>query len=303
MSPHAPFRHAAVAFAAAVCIPAVAHAMQPGDIVVSTSVTGVYQFETDLDSGGDVRWTEGVVSGSVIRQLTPQLSAGVSLRYDYETWGFGNPVAFGGKAPWENLLAPNIAGTLTYAIAPSLLLAVAPSFGWSYESGANASDAKVYGAIFSATKVVKSGLAVGIGASIVRQIDETKVFPYVILQWQIDERWRVANPFRAGPAGGAGLEVEYTIDNDWGIAAGGAYRSYRFRLNGDGAAADAIGENRYFPVFARLTRKLGARTNLDFYAGVSVRGRVSVDDGQDTEVVRDDYRTTPALGITLAHRY
>jgi hypothetical protein len=61
-----------------------------------------------------------------------------------------------------------------------------------------------------------------------------------------------------------------------------------------------IGESP-FP-FA-LTRKLGARTNLDFYAGVSVRGRVSVDDGQDTEVVRDDYRTTPALGITQAHRY
>lgn len=277
--------------------------MKPGDVSASTSITGVNQFNTDLDRGGDFRWAAGIVSGTVTRQLTPELSAGFSLRYDYDAWSFANPVAFGGKAPWENLNAPSIAASLTYAIAPDVILGFVPSFGWSFESGAKTGDALVYGAIFSATKVFSPKLVLGIGASVVHQIDENKVFPFLIVQWQIDERWRLANPFRAGPAGGAGLELAYTIDDNWEIAGGGTYRSYRFRLKDNGPTPDGIGENRFFPVFARLTRKFGAQTKLDFYAGVSAGGRLSVDNAQGTGVASDDYKTAPAIGLTLSHRY
>jgi hypothetical protein len=305
MSRRAPVRHAAIAVLAATSIPAIALAqtMKPGDVSASTSLTGVNQFNTDLDRGGDFRWATGIVSGTVARQFTREISAGFSLRYDYEAWTFGNPVAFGGKAPWENLNAPNIAASLTYAITPDVLVGFVPSFGWSFESGAKTGDALVYGAILSATKVFSPGLALGIGASIVHQIDENKVFPFLIIQWQIDERWRLANPFRAGPAGGAGLELAYMIDDNWEIAGGGAYRSYRFRLKDSGPTPAGIGENRFFPVFARLTRKFGAQTKLDFYAGVSAGGRLSVDNAQGNGVASDDYKTAPAIGLTLSHRY
>jgi len=296
---------ATIAVLAAACIPAMAlaQAMKPGDVSASTAITGVNQFSTDLDGGGDFRWAAGIVSGNITRQLTPELGAGFSVRYDYDAWSFGKPVAFGGKAPWENLNAPNIAGSLTYAITPDVLVGFVPSFGWSFESGANTGDALVYGAILSATKVFSDRLVLGIGASVVHQIDENKVFPFLIIQWQIDERWRLANPFRAGPAGGAGLELAYAIDDNWEIAGGGTYRSYRFRLKNDGPTPDGVGENRFFPVFARLTRKFGAPTKLDFYAGVSAGGRLSVNNAQGNEVARDDYKTAPAIGVTLSHRY
>lgn len=294
---------AAAIAAAFVSVAAFAQTMQPGEVSVSTSITGVNQFNTDLDRGGDFRWAAGIVSGSITRQLTRELAAGVTVRYDYDAWSFGNPAAFGGKAPWKNLNAPNIAASLTYAIAPDVLVGFAPSFGWSFESGARTGDALVYGAIVSATKVFSPNLVLGIGASVVHQIDENKVFPFVIVQWQIDERWRLGNPFRAGPAGGAGLELAYTIDDNWEIAGGGTYRSYRFRLADDGPTPDGIGENRFFPVFARLTRKFGPRTRLDLYAGVSAGGRLSVDSAQGDQVARDDYKTAPAIGLTLSHRY
>lgn len=282
---------------------AFAQAMQPGEVSVSTAISGVNQFNTDLDRGGDFRWAAGIASGSVTRQLTREWSAGFAVRYDYDAWNFSNPAAFGGKAPWENLNAPNVSASLTYAIAPDMLVGFVPSFGWSFESGAKTGDALVYGAIFSATKVFSPNLVLGIGASVVHQIDENKVFPFVIIQWQIDEHWRLANPFRAGPAGGAGLELAYSIDDNWEIAGGGAYRSYRFRLKDNGLTPDGVGENRFFPLFARLTRKFGARTKLDVYAGVSAGGRLSVDNSQGSEVARDDYKTAPAIGLTLSHRY
>ena len=281
------------------------HAQQakPGEISAATSITGVNTFNTDLDSGGDFHWATGIVSGSVTRQFTPQFSAGVALRYDFQDWKFGSPSAFGGQAPWKYLNAPSIAVNLNYAYQPDLLIGVTPTIGWGYESGAGSGNALIYGAIVSATKVFSPSLVLGLGAGIVRLIDETKVFPFVIINWQIDEHWRVANPFSAGPAGGAGVELAYAPDDRWELAIGGAYRLYRFRLNDSGPAPRGVGENRFLPLFARVTRKLGPQTRIDLYAGASVAGRLSVDDANSNGFAQDDYKTAPAIGLTLAHRY
>ena len=295
---------AMIAASAALLIPvaALAQTAKPGDITASTSISAVYTFNTDLDGGGDFNWGTGIVSGTITRQVTPQLSVGLTLRYDYENWSFGHPAAFGGQAPWGKLNAPNIAVNFGYAVTPDVSIGVTPTFGWGYETGSSESGL-IYGAIVSATKVWSPDLVLGIGAGIIRQIDETKVFPFLIVHWQINDRWRLANPFRAGPSGGAGLELTYSIDDNWEAAAGGAYRSYRFQLKDTGVAPNGVGENRFVPIFARVTRKLGKQTQLDFYAGVAVSGRLSVDNSSGNGVAQDDYKTAPALGVTLAHRY
>ena len=64
-----------------------------------------------------------------------------------------------------------------------------------------------------------------------------------------------------------------------------------------------MGENRFVPLFARVTRKFGAQTRLDFYAGISVGGQLSIDGANGNSLASDDYKTAPALGVTLSHRY
>jgi hypothetical protein len=294
-----------VALLAAACVPVLAIALtaKPGDTTASTRLTGVNQFSTDLDRGGDLHWASAIASRIVTRQFTPELAAGVAVRYGYESWKFGSSAAFGGSAPWGNLNAPNVAFNFSYAMTPDVQIGMVPSIGWGYESGANTGGALIYGAILSATKVYSPALVLGVGASVVRQIDETKVFPFLIVRSQIDDRWLLANPFPAGPAGGAGLELAYAIDDNRELAGGGAFRSSRFRLKDDGPTPGGIGENRFFPAFARLTRKFGSKTRLDFYAGVSAGGRLTVENAQGRQVGQDDYTTVPAIGLTLAHRY
>jgi hypothetical protein len=272
-------------------------------VSASASATAVAELDTDLDRGGKFRWGAGIFAGTVTRQFTPELAAGFTVRYSYEAWKFDNPKVFGGKAPWDNLNAPNVAINLSYAVGPDLSIGVSPTLGWSYESGASTGDALVYGAIVTATKVFSPALVLGIGASVVRQIDETKTFPFLIVRWQINDRWLLANPFPAGPAGGAGLELAYALDENWELAGGGAYRSYRFRLSDTAVTPNGIGENRFVPLFARATRKFGAGSRLDFYAGISTGGRLSVENSNGSGLVREDYRTAPVLGFTLSHRY
>jgi hypothetical protein len=282
---------------------AFAQAPNRNELNGTISVTGVNQFDSDLDRGGSTGWASVIANSAWSWQVTPQLGAGVTLRYDYEKWRFSNPVAFQGQAPWDQLNAISLGFNLDYAYSSDLRFGMAPVIEWAYETGASASNVLNYGAIVSATRIFSPQLVLGVGVGVFRQIDETKVFPFLIVQWQIDDHWRLANPFRAGPAGGAGLELTYAVDENWEIAGGGAYRSYRFRLNDIGIAPGGVGENRFFPLFVRASRKFGPATRLDLYAGASTGGRVSVDSAQGNQVARDDYKTAPAIGLTLSHRY
>ncbi len=91
------------------------------------------------------------------------------------------------------------------------------------------------------------------------------------------------------------------MDDNWEIAGGDARRSYGFRLDHNGVAPGGVGKHRYFPIFARVSCTLGATAKLEFYAGVSARGRLLVTDGAGNDADAD-FKTATALGLTLSYR-
>ena len=286
--------------ALAVALALAAHAqVPPGETSARASLTAYTQFNTTLDSGGRFNWTGGLASASVTRQLTPQLSAGLSARYEYQSWRWHEPTAFANAEPWKSVNAPSVGIDLGYAYAPDLLLSLRPIVAWDYESGASTGDALTWGAVASFAKVFSKDLVLGLGVSAFRRIDETKVLPFPIISWRVSDKWRIANPFPAGPAGGAGLEAVYSPDERWEFAEGIAYRSYRFRLATDNATPSGIGENSFIPIFLRVTRRLAKDARIDFYAAIATFGKASVDDRNGDGRYSNDYNIGPALGATL----
>jgi hypothetical protein len=156
-----------VAALAAVSIPLVAGAqeMPPGATVASAAITGLAQFDTDLDEGGTFRWWGALASASVLHQVTPRFAAGFALSYGYESWRFDSPTAFGGRVPWTDLNRPQIAATFMYAPTAEWRLLVAPSVEWDYESGASTGNATTYGAVVSATRAFAPDLVIGLGVA------------------------------------------------------------------------------------------------------------------------------------------
>ncbi|MFO1316358.1 MAG: DUF6268 family outer membrane beta-barrel protein [Burkholderiales bacterium] len=280
-----------------------AQALPPGTTVGSAALTGIAQLDTDLDAGGSVRWAGGIASGSLLRQFTPQFAAGISLQYDYQQWRFDKPVAFRGIAPWGDIQQPRIGLTFAYAPAADWRVLVSPSVAWAYENGASAGDALEYGAVVVASKVFSPTLTLGLGAAIYRQIDQTKTFPFLAIDWKIDDQWRLSNPFPAGPVGGAGLELSYAFAEGWEAGIGGTYRSYQFRLDRDGPVPGGIGENRAVPLFLRLSRNIGKDAQVDFHAAALVNGRLRVKNQDGQDLASDDYATAPALGLTVRYRF
>ncbi len=297
-------RRIAIALAASTLAATVgAQSLPPGTTVSSVALTGITQFDTDLDSGGSFRRSEVVASGELLRQFTPQFAAGMSVRYQFAQWNFDQPKAFGGRAPWGDIQAPQIGATFLYAPNEDWRIVVAPTLEWAYEDGASAGDAQIYGAVVIASRVFSPTLTLGVGGAVFRQLYQTKVYPFITVDWRINDQWRLSNPLPAGPAGGAGLELTYQPRDGWETGFGGAYRSTVFRLNDEGTVPGGIGEQTAIPLFLRISHDFSRQTRLDFYAIALVNGKLTVNNPSGDEVFSDKYKTAPALALSLRHRF
>ena len=281
--------------------PAVSDAQSAEPVSVSAAVTGLATFDTNLDDGS-FRWWGVNASASLTREIDARWSAGFNIGYQYERWSFSTPSAFGSEPPWGTINRPFVGLTVGYRPEPDVGVFLSPQFEWDYETHASR-EGRNFGAIAGATKAFGPGRVIGIGVGVFHQIDQTRVFPFPIFNWRIDERWRIANPLRAGPAGGAGLEIAYALSESWELAGGGTYREYRFRLKDSGPNANGIGQNEGIPLFARLTRKLGANARLDVWAGATVAGTLKLRDPDGNTIVSSDYNAAPFIALTLAGNF
>lgn len=277
--------------------------MQPGQTVTSFGISAVNQFKTDMDAGGSFDWYGVNARLGVNRQFSANWMAGASVSYEYEQWSWTDASAFGGQAPWEGISTPQLGLDFVYTPTSDWRLSVSPSVEWAAETGVGTSGASTYGAVLLAARTFSPGLTLGLGAGVFRQIDETKVFPFISVNWQITDKVALRNPLPAGPAGGAGLELTYKVDDQWTVGAGGAYRSYRFRLNNSGPYAGGIGQNRFIPVFARVSYQFMPGTRIDLYGMAATGGNVQAQSADGSQTVNSDYSTGFGLGLNLSHRF
>jgi hypothetical protein len=275
----------------------------PGTVTVSGAVTGIHQFAGDLEQGGDVQWSSSMISGSVTRQFVPAFAAGLALRCERQDWRFGSPGAFGGRAPWQRLQRPGASLNLSLALSRTLVVGASPMVEWAFDSKAGTADALIYGAALSAAKAFSPRFTLGAGASVSRQFYSVKSTPFVIVNWKLTDRLRIANAVPAGPLGGAGVELRYAPTPAWELAGGGVWRSDRWRLEDDGPAAGRVGETSFIPLLARLSRKLGPKARFDVHAGALTNNRVTVKDSDGRVITRDDYGVVPTISATVSGKF
>lgn len=157
----------------------------------------------------------------------------------------------------------------------------------------------MYGGMVSVIYRGNPDLMIGFGAGAFYRLGETRAFPSLIVSWKITNRLRLGNSYRLMMSGPAGLELSYTLDENWEAAAGGGYRSSRFRLDMNGVAPGGIGENSNWPVYARLSRKIGSVMHLDLYGGAGFGGKMKLQDSNGNDIRSISYSTAPITGFNL----
>ena len=276
----------------------------PG-IKASVSVVGINQFNTNLNSGGNFGWSHASASLGLVNNLSPVTTVGVSVRYESEFWNWGNMQAYnlGGKNPWTTILSPGVSFLYSHKLDSGWKLNAIPTIESTGEPGVELGNSLTYGAILNASKQLSPSLNLGLGTGVFRQIDTNRIFPFLVIDWKITDRWNLNNPFPGGPAGGAGLELSYAFTPQFKVSGGAAYRSYRFRLNNASAYAGGVGQNKFIPVFAKFSYAFDRTTILDFYTIANVGGSVSAIDTNGNTVLSTSYKTAPAIALNLVKRF
>lgn len=271
----------------------------------SVSVVGITQMNTDLNSGGGFNWSNASASLGLLNNISPATTLGVSVRYESEFWNWNNMQGYGlaGKNPWSTILSPGISFAYSHKLESDWKLNAIPTIESNGEQGATFSDSLTFGAILNASKQLSPALNLGLGAGVFRQIDTNRIFPFLVINWKISERWNLNNPFPGGPAGGAGLELSYAVTPQFKISGGAAYRSYRFRLNNSSAYAGGVGQNKFIPVFAKFSYAFDRTTFLDLYTIANVGGSVSAIDVNGNTALTTNYKTAPAIALNLVKRF
>jgi hypothetical protein len=299
-----PFRFGVALALSSCCAVVMAQPRQaPGETSVSVGVTGLSQFNTRIVDSGSFNWQDASLNVNVTRQITSEFSAGASARYNYQNWSWSDLTAFGGRAPWTAINTPGMGLNFAYSPSPQWRFGFAPTVEWSGETGTGTGGTATYGAVMSAAHTFSKDLTLGVGAGVFRQIDQTKVFPYLLVNWNITDKLRLSNPLPAGPSGGAGLELSYAFNDRWTLGGGGAYRSYRFRLNENSPVANGIGQNSFVPVFARLSYSIDRTSRVDLYAAATTAGRLSAIDNSGTTLLSTNYQTGFAMALSFSKRF
>lgn len=267
------------------------------------SITPVYQFAGDLDSGGDAGYAGVLTSVGRTWTLDARSTLRLGLSFDYEDWHFSDMAAFGGMEPWGSLYRVGVSVPYSYTTGNGWRLSFSPTLEYSGESGAELSDALEYGALVSAARRLSPDLTLGLGVGVYARIEQTRAFPFLIVDWRITDRLRLTNPLPAGPAGPAGLEISYALDSAWELGIAAAFRSFRFRLDENGPVPNGVGENAYLPVVARIGYRISDALTFNLYAGAALAGNLRVEDRNGNGIYDEDRDPAGLVGLSVVGRF
>lgn len=267
------------------------------------SVAHVWVGDADLDLGGELGMNQTDFRVGYDWSLGRGSSLGLSMQASFHDYDFGPAGTPGFTAPWGDVVDYSLGMSWRKPMGDEGMLFIAPSIGFARGEGADWGESLTYGTIVSYGYRFSENLTIGFGAGVYFGLEETSAFPVLLVDWQINDTWRIGNPFRPGPAGPAGLEVVYSGGESWEVAFGGGWRSNRFRLDEDGLNPDGIGELEGVPVFLRLTWFASETFSLDVYAGQLLSGEIKLENRRGGKIGSDDLDSAPLAALSVTARF
>jgi len=276
---------------------------RPPQTRYTMSYTPLYQLKADLDSGGSFDVQRHFLRFNANRTLNRHWLVGLGLRFDYEKWDFSEVQRLAGIDLWDEIFRPGLSVPVFYMPGNQWRFGLIPSIELAGATGAEAGESLSYGTALMAAYALRPNLTIGLGAGVFERLDQTEGYFFPVVDWQINDQLQLTNPFEAGPVGPAGLELAYKPDDHWEMGVGGAYRSYRFRLDDSSTVADGIGQVDFWAPFARVGRRISKHLLLELNGGAALDGKIIIEDRNARHIGETDYETAPFVGLTLQGKF
>lgn len=256
--------------------------------------------DADFDNGGNYSSQNFFISASIQKSIGQRSSLGVAVDYtaiDYDFGGFA-------VSPWERADFLTLSIPFSMAVGEEGQFRFIASLGTASEESADFAEGVTVANVVSYMYRFSPTLSAGLGAGHVYGLEDSSFFPMLLVRWQITDRLLLANPFRPGPFGPAGLELSYRFNEQLDFGLGGVYRSMRFALDDTSPVTPSgFAEFEGFPVFARIGWEATRSISLNGYLGMTLGGQLSIDDSAGHELTEDDFDPQAIIGLNLSGRF
>ncbi|QIZ77095.1 DUF6268 family outer membrane beta-barrel protein [Ferrimonas lipolytica] len=255
---------------------------------------GVVSGDADVEQGGEYNDDQYGLSGSYSMNWGRGRIAGVSLAADHRSIDLSGLPAVSVLRGIDGRDDYELSLFAIHPLSQNWGLFVSTGAEWATADGASSSDGFSYSAISIANYRGFEDLNIGIGVAYINGIVDVSTVPVATIDWQINEQWRLSNPFDKGFNGRAGLELSYQLDPKMSISIGGGFRSEQFAFEGGEIEQD-------LPLaFIRGRYQYRSGIELSLVAGYRLEGDLTVHSASEEIDTEIDGRWLAAVVVTFA---
>lgn len=264
----------------------------------------VYQFDTDLDDGGNFNATRFTIQAGSGYSWDRQTNMSFSLGYGYDGYDFSGNAGFGSLDPWEDIHTLSFGIPMRFGIDDKWTAFVIPSLRSTGESGANFDETMTGGVLGGFSYRFSDRLTIGPGIGVFSQLEESvTVIPILIIDWKITDKWSLDTGRGLGATLGPGLTLNYQPNKTWRFGIGGRYEKLRFRLDKNGVTESGVGEDSSFPLFINGTYSINPKANISLVGGFELGGELSLEDESGRTIKEESYDTAIFFGLAFNARF
>lgn len=268
-----------------------------------------HQAEADLgaagpgETAGEFSLDRAFIGASLDYLWSPRTAFGINLGGGQTRYDFGGSTGLG-LDPWRDIEDWRVSLVSRFAINDRVSGIVIPSYRVNRESGASTRDADTLGLLAGLSWRLREGLTIGPGIGVFERIEEsTQVFPILVIDWDITERWNLSTGRGLAASQGPGLTLSYAATDDWNVGIAGRYEQADFRLAEDGPVPNGIGRDETFPLVATAEWSPNPGTRLALFLGAEFSGELELADGEGNAIATSEYDTALILGGSFAFRF
>lgn len=296
-------RVSAIAFGVLVLPIVSAQAMAQPSEGWATRVEGlaIFQDDADLSEGGSFSANRSFLRASALYRFGTGSSVGVSGSVGQFDYDFGPAVV----QPWGDVRDYRLSVPVRVPIGNSASLFVSPQVRWDYERGASSSDGRTYGAFTGIAWRINDQLTIGPAFGAFSQLREvgTRVFPALLVDWDINDRWNLTTGTGLGATSGPGLSLSYQHSDAISVSLTSRIEEIEFRLNDDGIAPGGTGEDESVPVVVSVDYNPNPALALSVFAGAELDGELSAYGANGALLSEQEYDTAPIAGVAFQFQF
>ncbi len=278
---------------------------QYGPWITSFAGGVVNQFESDFSDGpGSVSVQRAFIQGGFGYAWDRKTSVSLSLGAGTANYDFSSDASIEGSEPWGRINDYRVSLPVRFAPSEKTSAIVIPSLRTYVESGASKSDGESMGIIGGFSYHFSDTLSLGPGMGWFEDVgDETSIFPIILVDWQITDRWSLNTGRGLAASQGPGVTLNYKIDDKWTTGLSARYEETRFRLKEKPGRNGSVGQDSSAPMLLSLDYSPWPMTNVTAILGVELGGALSLEDDAGREIAKSDVDTAIVAGITFSSRF